>query len=180
MIELNTHIENHGFYGRNNVWNSLIMIKGKPYRHRVETLVIKDNKYIFLKLNSKYGLYIVPGGSIEKDIDNVIQAENEVNEEARMVVANVRYTNITYTELYEGTPKTTMENGDIFNYMGKFSEVYIADYKGRYTEKIPSILADNRMANDGRFYKIQDVFHLLKSAHKKALIKHKLIKEMKI
>ena len=81
---------NGGFYGSNNVWNSIIRIPGDNhiYRKRVETIIIRDNKEIFLKQRPD-NTYFFPVGSTEQDIPDYIQAINECSEEARINIRNI-------------------------------------------------------------------------------------------
>ena len=91
-------IQNGGYYGDDGTWNSITVFSGDKhvYRVRVETLIIKDNNFIFLKFlpkDQKYHKkcnYLVPGGSIAKDISNIDQAVNECKEEARIIVKNIQ------------------------------------------------------------------------------------------
>ena len=43
-------IRDKGFYGKNGRWNSIITFPGdkKLYRERVETIIVKDKKFVFV------------------------------------------------------------------------------------------------------------------------------------
>ena len=90
-------IRNHGFYGNNGVWNSIITFPGdnRLYRERVETIIVRNRKEVFLKKKPN-GEYFLPGGSTEKDIPDIQQAINECREEAHIDVSRIESTGITY------------------------------------------------------------------------------------
>ena len=72
---------NNGYYDKNGNWNAIKVINGNIYRDRVETLIIKDKKFVFIKLAGEKGKYKLPGGSLGKDITPETQAINECHEE---------------------------------------------------------------------------------------------------
>ena len=90
-------IKNKGFYGTNGVWNSIITFSGddRLYRERVETIIVRKNKEIFVKKKPN-GEYFLPGGSTEKNLSHKKQAINECKEEAHINVKNIEFTGITY------------------------------------------------------------------------------------
>ena len=65
-------IKNHGFMGTNNRWNSIITFPGddRLYRERVETIVVRNGKEVFVKRKPN-GEYFLPGGSTEKKVSNI-------------------------------------------------------------------------------------------------------------
>ena len=95
-------IRNRGFYGNNGVWNSIITFPNddKLYRERVETIVVRNGKEVFLKKKPN-GEYFLPGGSTEKDLPDINQAINECKEEARINVGRIESTGISYKEKHE-------------------------------------------------------------------------------
>ena len=65
-----------------------------PYRPRVENIVVKNGREIFLRVydSPKPGFeykYRLPGGSLDNDSTKIQQAENETNEEALLKVKNI-------------------------------------------------------------------------------------------
>ena len=85
-----------GFYDRYHVWNALKVFPfdNNVYRDRVETIIIRGNKDVFVKKRPD-GKYFLPGGSKEKNISDIEQAENECKEEARIIISNIEPTGIT-------------------------------------------------------------------------------------
>lgn len=185
-------IRNGGYYGSDGTWNSITVFSGDThvYRVRVETLIIKDDDSIFLKFiprshQTGQRLYLVPGGSIEKDISNIDQAINECKEEARILIKNIQSTGITYKELI--TPPKWAIDTQAVNWNGNFTEVYVAEYDKKFNGHIDKVDEDKFMAT-GKFYKLDKIFPYLKKEHKNALkliypnkfnniIKNKVIKE---
>ena len=166
-----------GFYGTNHIWNSIIVFSGDKhiYRGRVETLIIKDDKEIFLRFNKgekdHHGKpkYSVPGGSFERDIPHTIQAENECNEEARIALSNIQSTGITYKDTV--TPQHKWVKDQVVNWNGKFTEVYIGTYKGRFTGHVDKEDEDTFMVH-GKFYDLDKIYPKLKKEHQLALALH--------
>ena len=171
-------IRNGGFYGdamrdMSGVrWNSIMVFDSDDhiYRGRVETLIIRDKKEVFLKFypkdQQKDGCaYCIPGGSMEKDVDPMSQAVNECNEEALIKVSNIRSTGLTYKEHRE-PPKWCLSQP--INWNGYYNEVYVADYDGPYRKKVEKADLDKFTAS-GHFYPIRDVFKVLKPVHQEAL-----------
>lgn len=160
-----------GFYNSNNQWNSILYLgDDKVYRGRVETLIIKQDKFIFLKFLPKERQtsslkYLVPGGSIEKDVPNIIQAVNECKEEAYMRVKKIKYSGIVYNE-DRVPPKYALS--EKVNWTALHTEVYTAEYDGKYTGYIDLADRDSILAS-GKFYNIYNVYKYLKPAHREAL-----------
>ena len=162
-------IKNGGYYGEDGTWNSIKVFDNDNhiYRLRVETLIIKDNDFIFLKfLHSEKRSYLVPGGSTEKDIPNVEQAINECKEEAKILVKNIQSTGITYKD-YNTPPAWAIKSQPV-NWNGTITEIYVAEYDKKYTGKIDKVDEDKFMAT-GKFYKLDTVFKYLNKEHKEAL-----------
>ena len=166
-------IRNGGYYGDNGCWNSIMTFPNDKnvYRGRVETLIIKDDKYIFLKFlprdSQNYKrTYTVPGGSFELNIPNDIQAINECMEEARIKISNIQASGITYKELKD-PPKWAIEKQPV-NWNGNYTEVYVGEYDGKYTGHIDKVDEDKFMIT-GKFYKLDEIFKYLKKEHKEAL-----------
>lgn len=162
-------IKNGGFYGDNNVWNSIMVIPGDNhvYRHRVETLIIK-NKNVFVKKKPN-GEYYLPGGSTEKDVDDAEQAVNECREEARCKVSNIKFTGISY--------KTLMDKSKIYakDYLVKwdamYTDIYTATYEGKDHEPVDSVDKD-RFIESGQFYPFKECLKFFNKDHKAALLQY--------
>lgn len=163
-------IRNGGFIGDNGTWNSILVFAGDNhvYRHRVETLVIKDLSEIFLKFDEK-GDYHIPAGSVEKDLPLDVQASNECNEEAHLKVRNVEYTGITYKR-HVPVPKSVKPNANFgIHWNGNYNEVFIGEYDGKFTKKVDEEDRDPFILS-GKFYPIKDVYGKLIPEHKKAIM----------
>lgn len=161
-------IKNGGFYGDNGVWNSIIKFPGdkRIYRGRVETLVIKDFKSVYLKKSSD-GTFKLPGGSFDKDIPNIDQAVNECQEEARLNVRNIQSTGISMKE-YKGTPKWALEKS-LITWNGYYTELYIAEYDSKFTGHIDDVDRDPFMLS-GKFYPLKEVLQKLRPQYRTAII----------
>lgn len=171
---LDEAIRNGGYYGEDGTWNSIKIFSGDNhiYRVRVETLIIKNGNSIFLKFLSKSHptrekrIYLVPGGSIARDVSNIDQAINECKEEARIQVKNIQSTGITYKEIVN-PPKWAIDSQPV-NWNGNFTEVYVADYDRHYSGHIEKVDEDRFMVT-GKFYDLDKVFPYLKKEHRDAL-----------
>ena len=166
-------IRNGGYYGDNGCWNSILVFDNDKniYRGRVETLVIKDNEYVYLKFLPKESQndkrkYTVPGGSFEKDIPNDKQAIAECEEEARLKIKNIQPTGITYKDI-KPPPKWAINKQPI-NWNGNYTEVYVGTYDGKFTGHIDKVDEDKFMIT-GKFYKIDEIYRYLRKEHKDAL-----------
>ena len=171
---LDDAIKNGGYYGSDGTWNSIIVFSNDNhvYRSRVETLIIKDNNFIFLKFlprdHARYKkcTYLVPGGSIAKDVSNIDQAVNECKEEARIIVKNIQATGITYKDIVD-PPKWAVETQEV-NWNGNVTEVYVANYDSHYNGHIEKADEDRFMVT-GKFYHIDKIYPQLRKEHKDAL-----------
>ena len=167
-------IQNDGYYDSNGVWNSIKVFNNDPhiYRVRVETLIIKDGRFIFLKFlpssqkNHTKRTYLIPGGSISKNNSNINQARNECIEEARIIIKNIHETGIIYKE-YVAPPQWAISSQAV-NWNGNITEVYVAEYDRRYNGHINKIDEDKFIAS-GKFYDLNKVFHILRKEHRDAI-----------
>ena len=108
--------------------NPVLMMDGKRYRVRMETLIFKDGM-VFAQ--PRPGTTVkFPGGGIEKGKSIVDQAKRECQEEARINVVNIEYTGCTHTMLYNH-PEGWLDKAGL-NYDGCFTFVYVADYGSEY------------------------------------------------
>ena len=166
-------IKNGGYYGDNGCWNSILVFDNDKniYRGRVETLVIKDNEYVYLKFLPKESQndkrkYTIPGGSFERDVPNDKQAIAECEEEARLKIKNIQPTGITYKDI-KPPPKWAINKQPI-NWNGSYTEVYVGTYDGKFTGHIDKVDED-RFIITGKFYKIDEIYKYLRKEHKDAL-----------
>ena len=162
-------IRDGGFYGSNGTWNSIITIPGDKnlYRDRVETLIVKENKLVFVKRKVS-GEYFLPGGSTEKTIPKIDQAVNECREEAHINVANIQATGITYKKIYENIPSYIKKYCDV-EWQGLHTEVFVADYESKYTGKVEEVDEDP-FIRSGKFYPIKECFKFFRKEHREALL----------
>lgn len=161
------------------VYNPIHWIGDKPYRPRVETLVIKDARYVYADLDDdiesypsdlRYKHYSVPGGSLDADSTKLEQAEAETNEEALVKVSLLYNTGISYYQLYE--PGFILKGGDTpLEYYGSISDVFIGVYAGPYDKSLvdPKDL-DPKMAEHGKFHDILAIGKYLRKEHIDALL----------
>lgn len=168
-------IKDGGYYGKDGVWNSIMTFSNDNhiYRGRVETLIIKDNKYVYLKTIPAHivskrtkRLYAIPGGSFERDLPNIDQAVNECKEEALINVKNIRSSGITYKDYQEPSEKMIISSP--VNWDGRYTEIYVAEFDSWYHGHIDEVDKDSFIAS-GRFYPIEDVYSMLQKEHKEAL-----------
>lgn len=164
-------VKDGGFYNnKDHTWNSIITFPGDSalYRHRVETIVVRNNKEVFVKkcTNEKYFL---PGGSTEKGISNEEQAIRECNEEAHINVKNIKFTGITYKEKHE-PPTWAKEQCDVL-WNGSYSEVYTAEYDGKFTGDVEKV-DENPFIRSGRWFSFKDCFSFFRKEHAKALTQY--------
>lgn len=166
-ISLDAALKQGGYYGPDGIWNSLIRIDGKVLRGRVETLIFKkDQQQVYMHIkNFNKKKYRLPGGSFEKDTPNYIQAQNEVNEEARIKVKNLVNSGQHYIHLYK-TPAIAYGGNNRLDWAGNYTEVYIAEYDGVYTGNIDDRDKDDEMYENGKFYNIYEVYPILKDVHR--------------
>lgn len=167
------------------VYHPITWYGGEPYRPRVETLVVKNNRQVYLKMydvekvisDERLAPYELPGGSIDNDCDKITQAENEVNEEILVKVKNIYQTNIQYYESF--SDKNVKEFAKItpLSYRGFVSEVFVAEYAGAYdTKNVEDKDLDPEMQK-GRFYPITLIADKLSEPHLKALIECPFVDE---
>lgn len=158
-------------FAHDGVWNSIAVINGKNYRYRVECLIIRDNE-IFLAERPD-GTLIVPGGSVEKNVPNEVQCANECKEESRIIIKNVKYSGVSYTE-NTGMARWAIEKNLPITWVGKYTEVYIAEYDRLYSGHIDEHDIDP-VNRDGKFYDINSVYSQLKPEWKQALRNLKIV-----
>lgn len=153
-----------------NVYHPITWIGDEPYRPRVETLVVKDGKLIFLRTKDKDNSYELPGGSIDADSSPIEQAENETNEEALLSIKDIYDTGIQYYEQYPGG--FILNGGDTpLEYTGHITNVFVANFAGLHDKRsIEKKDLDPKIADNGKFYKISDVATMLKEPHVNALL----------
>lgn len=163
-------ILNNGYYDKHSNWNAIKMINGNIYRDRVETLIIKEGKYVFIKLAGEKGKYKLPGGSLGKDITPETQASNECHEETHFEIENLQSTGITYKINYTDT-KRSKDNEYQYGikYIGAFTQVFVADYSGEFTGTIAPADEDP-FIRSGKWYTFKEAFDIFNQWHKEALI----------
>lgn len=161
-------IRDGGFYGRNGVWNSIITFSGdkRLYRERVETIIIKDKKFVFVKKKPS-GEYFLPGGSTEKNISHMDQAINECREEAHINIRNIQATGITYKDQHE-VPTWAKKECDV-EWNGTFTEIYVGEYDSIYKGKIDKVDEDP-FIRSGKFYSTKECFKFFRKEHRDALL----------
>jgi len=147
---------------------------GKNYRVRSEILVFKDGKVLLEKKEKEthYGtMYVVPGGGID-DPKELIEkaAARECNEEARIVVSDVRFSGMTKSALYgEKVPdwhkKTLWLDG--IKYDGYWTYICTGIYSKKYTKYVKKVDSQADIANQSHWYTFDEVKDILTPKHRK-------------
>nr|DAK52810.1 MAG TPA: U8 snoRNA-decapping enzyme [Caudoviricetes sp.] len=163
---------NNGYYDKNGNWNAIKVINGNIYRDRVETLIIKDKKFVFIKLAGEKGKYKLPGGSLGKDITPETQAINECHEETHFEVNNLQSTGITYKINYTDSNKSKDNEYQYgVKYIGAFTSLFTAEYVGKYTGKIAEADEDPYIRS-GKWYTFKEAFGIFNTWHRDALLQY--------
>ena len=161
-------ISQGGYYNTDGDWNNITILDEYPdkiLRGRVEVLILDNGKlFMYMKDN---GRYRIPGGGFDKGVLNKDQAFIETKEEAKLIISNIRYSGVTYTNIYDEV--WSHEENEI-PYHGNYNEVYVATYKGDYQGYIRKGLSDMELTNKGKFYELSEVEEILKEPHKQALM----------
>lgn len=166
-MTLEKAIKQGGYYNTDGDWNCIVQSKDYPdkiLRGRVETLIIKDDKLFMVRREGNY--YRIPGGGFDKGVSHEDQAFMETKEEAKLIIDNIKFSGVTYTELYKEI--WDYKEGDI-PYHGTYNEVYVANYKEDFHGYIRKGLSDMELTKKGQFYDIDEVKDILKEPHKQAL-----------
>ena len=168
------------------VYNPIYWVGKDPYRPRVETLVIKDARYLYANIkdnidsippDKRTHSYSIPGGSLDADSTKIQQAEAETNEEALIKVTLLYHSGISYYDLYE--PGFILKGGDTpLEYVGSISDVYVGVYDGPYDKSLVEEKdLDPDMAEHGKFHDIKSIAKYLRKEHIDALISSKFVAE---
>ena len=155
-----------GFYDKHNRWNPIVIINGEQYRHRVECLIMMQNKLFVAKSNT--GALLIPGGGVDKSLSDEEQVYNECKEEARILVENIKPTGYAYvrrTGVSESAKRLPKEQ----QWVGSYTEIYIADYAKDFTGFIDYCDRDSEMIR-GDFRPISEIVDKLVPEWKQALI----------
>ena len=158
-------IQNGGYYDRHGVWNAIKTLPSdsRIYRDRVETIIVKNNKEVFVKRKPD-GEYYLPGGSKERDIPDIEQAANECREEARINVRNIESTGITIK-----TVNKPSKYDEKFIWTGALTDVYIAEYDSLFKGPIEKVDKDPFILS-GKFYPVKQCLKFFNDEHREALI----------
>lgn len=172
-------IKNGGFYGNNGLWNSIIVFPNDKhiYRNRVETIIIRNNKEVFVKIKPD-GEYFLPGGSTEKDVTNIEQARKECEEEAHISVKNIETSGIHYKK-FINTPDWAKEECAV-TWNAMYTEIYVAEYDSIYRGHIDKLDEDS-FIRSGKFISLKECYKMFRKEHRDALFfyikNHSLVEE---
>ena len=165
------------------IYNAIYWDGEDPYRPRVENLVVRNGKEVFLRLYDEVNdgfvyRYRVPGGSLDNDSTKIEQAENETNEEALLKVKNIASTGVAYFESFPEGYK--LKKGDIcLLYKGNITDVFVSEYAGKMDKsKIDPHDLDDDMATNGKFHYITQIAQLLRQEHVDALLNSPLVDDV--
>lgn len=147
----------------------------KLFRARSEMIIIKgDYMYINFDKTEKISCYKakigynVPGGGWEPNEKSINVAVREAEEEVRIKTKNVYYAG-NYDVSYNEPLKWVAKNVPKENWwLGYYTEVFVGEYAGKYTEHIDDIDKD-KMINTGKFVPIKSVYNKLNPVHKRAI-----------
>ena len=168
------------------VYNPIYWVGKEPYRPRVETLVIKDARYVYANIDDNIDRvppdrrnhsYSLPGGSLDSDSTKIEQAEAETNEEALVKVTLLYNSGISYYDLYE--PGFILKGGDTpLEYVGSISDIFVGVYDGPYDKSLVEEKdLDQKMAEHGKFHEIRRIAKYLRKEHVEALIASQFVAE---
>lgn len=165
-------ISQGGFYGDNGKWNAIKVINGEVYRDRVETIIVKDGKEVFIKIKDNKD-YRLPGGGIDVDTTPEAQAINECHEETHFEIKNIENTGITRIFYYDIGNKLANE---IYNktgilQKGGFAKIFIAEYNGPYNGHIDEVDEDP-FIRSGKWYSFKEAMGIFGKEHKEALMQY--------
>ena len=168
--EIEEIVKNGGFYGNNGVWNSIIRFSGdnRLYRERVETIVVRNRKEVFLKKKPN-GEYFLPGGSTEKDLPDIQQAINECREEAHINVRKIESTGITYKKSHKAP--LMVKNKGMIEWQGTVTTIYVAEYDGMFHGNIDKEDRDPFILS-GKWYSTKECFKIFEKHHRDALLQY--------
>lgn len=155
-----------GFYDRHNRWNPMVIINGENYRHRVECLIMCQNKLFVAESND--GNLLVPGGGVDKSLSDEEQVYNECKEEARILVKDIKPTGYSYIRR-TGVSQSARNLPKEQQWVGSYTEVYIANYMKDFTGFIDYCDRDSEMIR-GRFRVLSDIGNRLLPEWKAALM----------
>ena len=148
---------------KDGVQNGIFEINGEQYRVRVETLIRRTKPdgtpTIFFEKKDKethYGtMYKLPGGSVEPNKTLASQAEAECNEEVLAKVKDVHYSGKYYIVKYDPKDIPAWHKEKLWpagiKYVGAITFVFVAEYDGPYTRKVPKVDQDD-LAKKGDWY----------------------------
>lgn len=160
---------NGGYYDENDRWNAVKVIGNNLYRNRIETIIIKDNKFVFIKVTNDQGKYKLPGGSLDKDTTLEQQAINECHEETHFEVSNISNTGINYIINY---PNDNRTKDTYYKYgiklTGAYTQIFTAKYDGKYNGHIDDVDEDPYVRS-GKWYTFKEAFGIFNQHHKEAL-----------
>ena len=160
---------NGGYYDENDRWNAVKVIGNNLYRNRIETIIIKDNKFVFIKVTNDQGKYKLPGGSLDRDTTLEQQAINECHEETHFEVSNISNTGINYIINY---PNDNRTKDTYYKYgiklTGAYTQIFTAKYDGKYTGHIDDVDEDPYVRS-GKWYTFKEAFGIFNQHHKEAL-----------
>ena len=163
-------IDDGGYFDLNGNWNSIIKLYDegdKLFRGRVETLVLNGSS-IYLNICNNGNKYRIPGGSYGYNCSLAKQAKIEVLEECKIVVDNIRYSNISYKRIYDNDPN--FEYGRV-HWNGTYTQLFVADFKKYFSGYIDDNVFDADMHKYGKFYKIDEIYNILIPEHRKCIDK---------
>lgn len=160
-----------GFMGDDKRWNPLVELKGfngMKFRGRSEVLIYnkKDNT-VFLVFD-KDGEYRIPGGAWGENEAQVLAAEREAKEEAKIQIKHPTFCQ-SYITFYDKIGDGIKNLPTKHQWIGEYNYLYCAEYGEEYIGGIEKVDKDDDMKENGKFYPVKEVYNKLSICHQYAL-----------
>ena len=173
VIDNPTILKHIRFESLNRLGDYLNNVKIKEYskelRARSELLIFKDDM-IFMKLNSNG--YEFPGGGWEEGETHLESAMREAKEEAYINTKNGVHL-LNYASIFKKPPEWAGWAAPKEHlWYGEYTEVFGAEYNGSYKGKVAEEDQQKSMKDNGKFYKLSDVYNKLLPIHREAVDKY--------
>lgn len=163
-------MKENGFY-HDGIFNSVVEIGGKPFRHRVEILVLQANpKSVFLSIKPN-GKVSLPGGSTEVDCSMAQQVLNELHEEAFLDAVFVEHMHQRKRVFGKDCNRPKWMAELPVQYAGYLDEIYCGTYAGKWHGHVERHDLDDSI-RAGKFVTLEKAFTLLEPIYKQCIVKY--------
>jgi len=111
-------------------------INSKPKRYRVEGYIINKNKLIVGYVNNpQFTGYVIPGGGIDNNEDNITALEREIKEEIAVQIKNPKLLDSIFLKYYEIPNMTKSAQYYANNFSGVDFKSYLCEFDGLLKNK---------------------------------------------